>query len=30
MEAFLLISWIVLIIVAYKCTVVVLDRTGKL
>jgi hypothetical protein len=30
MEAFLLISWVVLIVVAYKCAVVVLEKTGKL
>lgn len=30
MEAFLLISWVVLIAVSYKLAVVVLDKTGKL
>ena len=30
MEAFLLISWIVLIVVAYKAVIVVLDKTGRL
>jgi hypothetical protein len=30
MEAFLLISWVVLIAVAYKAAVVVLDKAGKL
>jgi hypothetical protein len=30
MEAFLLISWVVLIVVAYKGIVAVLDKAGKL
>jgi hypothetical protein len=30
MEAFLLVSWVVLVAVAYKVAVVVLEKTGKL
>lgn len=30
MEAFLLISWVVLIIASYKVSVKVLDKAGKL
>jgi hypothetical protein len=30
MEAFLLVSWIVLVVFAYKCAVVVLEKAGKL
>jgi hypothetical protein len=30
MEAFLLLSWVALIVIAYKCVVIVLDKTGKL
>ena len=30
MEAFLLVSWVALIFVAYKCVVIVLEKSGKL
>ncbi len=30
MEATILITWVVLIVVAYRVSVVVLDKTGKL
>lgn len=30
MEAFLLVSWVILVVVAYKVTVVVLAKAGKL
>ncbi len=30
MEAFLLVSWVILVVVAYKAAVVVLEKAGKL
>jgi hypothetical protein len=30
MEAFLLVSWVILVVVAYKVAVVVLEKAGKL
>jgi hypothetical protein len=30
MEAFLLVSWVVLVVVAYKFAVVVLEKAGRL
>jgi hypothetical protein len=30
MEAFLLVSWVILVVVAYRVAVVVLEKAGKL